>query len=111
MPGGFAIGALGFLCFDCMKSAAAAERGAEYFFGGMAAGWRGEGGEWREKGGMEGNEGEKNGIGGKKGLLSPTERTYAPFHFGRRPQTTPGGLGLARIRRLLFQSKPAINKA
>ena len=45
------IGALGFLCFGWLESAAA--RGAEYFFGsmagGMAAGWQGAEREWRGK--------------------------------------------------------------
>lgn len=44
---------------------------------------------------MKGNGGGKRGIGGKKGRLSPTERTHTPFRFGRRLQATPGGLGSA----------------
>ena len=69
--------------------------------GGRRGAEGGNGGKWRGKSG---------GIGGKKGLLSPTERTHAPFRFGRRPQATPGGLGSARVRRLLFRPKPALNE-
>ena len=44
----------------------------------------------------------------EKGLLSPAERSNAPFRFCRHPQATPGCLGSARVRELLFRPKPAL---
>ena len=66
MPEGLDGGAL---CFDWAALASVAARGAAYFFGGMAAGWRGEGGEWREKGGWRETEGEKQGGRWEKEFL------------------------------------------
>ena len=51
MPGDLDDGALGFLYFGWATAVVApvAARGTTYFFGGMAAGWRGGGGEWQEE--------------------------------------------------------------
>ena len=70
------------------------------------AGWRPDGGELRRMAGAEGQKGGSNEkMDGKWG-----NGRKRPFRFGWRPQASPGGLGSARVRRLLFRLKPATNK-
>ena len=92
MPWGLDDDALCFLCFDWAALASVTARGATYFFGGMAAGWRGEGGEWREKGKWRETEGEKRGIGGKRAF---SRRQSGPTRLFAwlAPPGDPGGLG------------------